>query len=113
MDGTYIPRALQATQKCMSGITSLPSVSSKFKCPFCEKAKMLKHGGKQKSQDAFIPGQVFYMDLSFVSGSSNLNNMITSNDPPKETVKCSGDGYIGFLTIIDVATRNLWTHNIK
>ena len=32
---------------------------------------------------------------------------------PKLTVKQSRDGYIGFLTIIDVATRQLWTHLIK
>ena len=53
------------------------------------------------------------MDLSFVSGPSNLEDMITCNALPKETVKRSCNGYIGFLTIIDVATQNLWTHNVK
>ena len=74
---------------------------------------MLNCGGHQKSQNTFIPGQVFHMDLSFVSGLSNLEDMITSNTPPKETVQRSCNGYICFLTIVDVATRNLWTHYVK
>ena len=53
------------------------------------------------------------MDLSFISGPSTLKDMIMCNALPKETVKRSCEGYIGFLTIIDVATRNLWTHNVK
>ena len=74
---------------------------------------MLKRGGKQKSQDNCIPGQVFHMDLSFVSGPSNLEDMITNNAPPEKTLQTSRDGYIGFLTIIDVASRLLWTHPVK
>ena len=90
--GHISPRTLQATQRCTSGIPHLPSIPSKFKCPFCEKAKMMKRSGKRKSEDAFIPGQVFHMDLSFVNGPSNLEDMITSNAPPKEIVKHSCEG---------------------
>ena len=68
---------------------------------------MLKCGGHQKSHDVFIPGQLFHMDLSFVSGSLNLEDMITSNASPKGTFKQSCDGNISFLTIINLATRNL------
>ena len=53
------------------------------------------------------------MDLSFVSGPSNLEDMITNNAPPEKTLKTSRDGYIGFLTIIDVSSRLLWTHPVK
>ena len=111
--GHISPRTLQATQRCTSGIPHLPTVPSKFKCLFYEKAKMMKQSGKRKSEDAFILGQVYHIDLSFVSGLSNLEDMVTCNALPKETVKRSCEGYIGFLTIIDVATRNLWTHNVK
>ena len=38
---------------------------------------------------------------------------MASMDKPKSTVKQSRDGYIDFLTIIDVATQQLWTHLIK
>ena len=62
--GNISPQTLQATQKCTSGIQPLPSASSKFKCPFYEKEKMLKQSGKRKSEYAFILGQVFHMDLS-------------------------------------------------
>ena len=74
---------------------------------------MLKQGSKRKNQDACIPGQVFHMDLLFIGGSSNLEDMITNNAPPEKTLQTSRDGYIGFLTIIDVTTRNLWTHPVK
>ena len=74
---------------------------------------MLKQGGKQNHQDACIPGQVFHMDLLFVSGPSNLEDMITNNAPPEKTLQTGRDGYIGFLTIIDVTTRNLLTHPVK
>ena len=53
------------------------------------------------------------MDLSFVSGPSNLEDVSAGADRPNLTVKQSRDGYIGFLMIIDVATRQLWTHLIK
>lgn len=67
-------RTLQATQRCIEGIPKFPQATSFFKCPFCEKSKMLKQGSKRKHQDACIPGQVFHMDLSFVSGPSNLRH---------------------------------------
>ena len=107
------PRTLQATQRCTTGIPKIPNTSSLFKCPFCEKAKMIKRSGQRKQQDACIPGQVFHMDLSYVSGPSNLDDILSHNAPPEPTIKRSREGYIGFLTIIDVATRKLWTHNVK
>ena len=107
------PRTLQATQRCMTGIPTLPKTSSMFKCPFCEKAKMIKQSSHRKQQDVCIPGQVFHMDLSYVSDPSNLDDIISHNAPPEPTIKQSREGYIGFLTIIDVATRKLWTHNVK
>ena len=53
------------------------------------------------------------MDLLFVSGPSNLEDMITNNVSPEKTLQQSRYGYIGFLTIINVTTHNLWTHPVK
>ena len=107
-------RAMIETRKCSEGIPSLPTSNPFFKCPFCEIAKMMKRGGnKSKDKDVFIPGQAYHMDLAFVSGPSNLEEVSTSTDKPRLTVKQSRDGYIGFLTIIDIASRQLWTHLIK
>ena len=53
------------------------------------------------------------MDLSFVSGPSNLQDVLTKNEKAKSTLKKSCNGYIGFLTIINNTTRALWTHPIK
>ena len=74
---------------------------------------MLNQGSIKKHQNSCIPGQVFHMDLLFVSGPSNLDDMMTNNAPPEKTLQQSRGGYIGFLTIIDVTTRNLWTHPVK
>ena len=83
------PRTLQATQRCTTGIPKIPNTSSLFKCPFCEKAKMIKRSGQRKQQDACIPGQVFHMDLSYVSGPSNLDDILSHNTPPEPTIKRS------------------------
>ena len=53
------------------------------------------------------------MDLSYVSGPSNLDDILTYNAPPEPTLKRSRDCYIGFQTIIDVASQHLWTHSVK
>jgi hypothetical protein len=53
------------------------------------------------------------MDLAFVSGPSNLDLDLGSNSRNSPIVKKSRDGYIGFLTIIDVPSRKLWTRPIK
>ena len=66
-------------------------------------ANMLKQGGKQEDEDT----------LSFVSGPANLEDAFTSTDKLKLTVEQSRDEYISFLTIINVATQQLWVHLIK
>ena len=48
-----------------------------------------------------------------MSGPSNLPDMLKFNAPPKMSINRSCDGYIGFLTIVDVALRHLWTHPIR
>ena len=87
--GHISQRTLQATQRCTTGIPPIPKTSSMFKCPFCEKAKMIKQSGHQKQQDAYIPSQVFHMDLSYISDPSNLDNIILHNTPPVPTIKQS------------------------
>jgi hypothetical protein len=107
-------RTLNETRKCVEGIPDLPTNNPFFKCPFCERGKMVKKGGnKTVDIDSFIPGQAYHMDLAFVSGPSNLDLKKGSNITPSPIVKKSRDGYIGFLTIIDVSSRKLWTHPIK
>ena len=55
---------------------------------------------------------MYHIDLEFASGQSKLDNIRTT---PEEsvTVKQSKERYIRFLTIIDVASRQLLTHLIK
>jgi hypothetical protein len=107
-------QTLNETRKCVEGIPDLPTNNPFFKCPFCERGKMVKKGGnKTIDKDSFIPGQAYHMDLVFVSGPSNLDHEKGSNITLSPIVKKSRDGYIGFLTIIDVSSRKLWTHPIK
>ena len=53
------------------------------------------------------------MDLAIVSSPSNLKKMLQIGEKPKHTMKMIREGYIGFLTIIDVATQYLWVFPIK
>jgi hypothetical protein len=107
-------RTLNETRKCVEGIPDLPTNNPFFKCLFCKRGKMVKKGGnKSIDKDSFIPGQAYHMDLAFVSGPSNLDLEKGSNITPSPIVKKSRDRYIGFLTIIDVSSRKLWTYLIK
>jgi hypothetical protein len=50
-------RTLNETRKCVEGIPDLPTNNPFFKCPFCERGKMVKKGGnKTVDKDSFIPG---------------------------------------------------------
>ena len=86
------------------GISSITNTSTMFKCPFCEKAKMFKQSGHLKKN---------HMDLLYVCGPSNLDNIISSNALPQPMIQHSRDGYIGFLTIINISSQQLWTHQIQ
>jgi hypothetical protein len=107
-------RTLNETRKCVKGIPDLPTNTPFFKYPFCEIGKMVKKGGnKTTDKDNFIPGEAYHMDLAFVSRLSNLDVDGGLNSGSSPIVKKSRDGYIGFLTIIDVSSRKLWTQPIK
>ena len=60
-------------------------------------------GNKSKNEDAYIPGQAYHMDLAFVSGPAKFDDLQTTTEDSVTVKKCR-DGYIGFLTIIDVAS---------
>ena len=104
---------MNTARECSKGVPVLPTNNPFFKCPFCKKAKTLKKGGKQKDEDTFIPEKVYHMDIQFINGPVNLEDVYASIDKPKLMVKQSRDGYIGFLNIINVATRQIWIHLIK
>ena len=111
--GHSFTRAITETRKCTKGIPELPMNAPFFKCPYCVKAKMVKRSGnRSKDKDAHIPGQAYHMDLAFVSGPAKFDDLQTTTEE-LVTVKQSRDGYISFLTIINVASQQLWTHLIK
>jgi hypothetical protein len=86
-------RTLNDTRKCV--IPELPTNNPFFKCPFCERGKMVKKGGnKTTDKDSFTPGQAYHMDLAFVSRPSNLDLEKGSNITPSPIVKKSRDAYI-------------------
>ena len=99
-------QTLQDTRRCTKGIPPIPTSAPMFKCPFCEKAKMCKRKGKSHTNDVFIQNQSFHMDLSFVSGPTNLNQVLEEGAKVEKNIQKSREGYIGFLTIIDKASRN-------
>jgi hypothetical protein len=109
------PTILQRTQRSVEGIPKLPDAAPIFHCSICDKAKQHKVArGKPESNDAYLPGAMFHMDLAFFRGPSNLQEVVHNGaNPSKETVIKSIDGYIAYLSIIDAATRMLWTFPLK
>jgi hypothetical protein len=83
-------RTLNETRKCVEGIPDLPTNAPFFKCPFCERGKMVKKGGnKTTDKDSYIPGQAYHMDLAFVSVPSNQDLQAGSNIAPSPIIKKS------------------------
>ena len=70
-------------------------------------------GNKSKDEDVFIPGQAYQMDLAFVSIPSKLEDTCPSLDKESVIVKQNSIGYIGFFTIINIASRQPLTHLFK
>lgn len=79
--GPASPRLMNETRNYSEGIPDLPTHTPFVQCLFCKKAKMIKNSGnKSKDEDVSIPGQAYHMDLAFVSGPSNLEDVSTSID---------------------------------
>ena len=112
--GCSSPSILYKKQKCVEGISLVAGNPPLFCCPFCEKAKQTKnHGGPRSLKEIIIPSQMFHMNISFVSGPSNLKQMLENGVKPNKIIKKSREGYIGFLTIIDAAFQYIWAQPIK
>jgi hypothetical protein len=71
------------------------------------------HGGKRSTREAFIPGTSFHMDLGFIRGPKNLQEVLHNGATPKETIIKSHDGFSSYLLIDDAATRYIWTFLLK
>jgi hypothetical protein len=108
------PRALFNTQRVVEGIPSLPHDYPIFKCPFCDMAKLRKSNrNKASTREAFLPGTSFHMDLGFIRGPSNLEDVVKNGATPTKTIVKSRDGYEAYLLIVDAATRFIWTFLLK
>jgi hypothetical protein len=92
--GHPAPRALLQTQRVVEGIPKLPNDHALFKCPFCDKAKLRKaNRHKESLREVFIPGTSFHMDLGFIRGPSNLEDVVKNGATPNKTIIKSRDGY--------------------
>ena len=109
--GHPAPTVLQRTQKCVKGIPKIPDAAPIFHCRFCDQAKQHKVArGKPESNDAYLPGTMFHMDLRFFRGPSNLEDVVHNGAQPSDTtIIKSIDGHVAYLSIVDAATRMLWT----
>ena len=101
-------------KKYVDGMPQVLDRPRLFKSPYYTKAKLVKRGGgKIDPREVIVPNQTLHMDLAFVSGPSNIKEMIQMGAKPRDTIKKSRKGFIGFLTIIDVASRYQWVSPIK
>jgi hypothetical protein len=68
---------------------------------------------KESLWEVFIPGTSFHMDLGFIRGSANLEEVVKDGATPTKTIVKSCDGYEAYLLIIDAATRYIWIFKRK
>lgn len=107
-------RTLQKTREMVDGIPTLPLQDSGFHCPYCDASKQTKKSGnKTAKRETFEPGTAFHMDLGFVSGPSNLEDVLHKGSTPKMTTQKSYDGHVAYLLIVDAATRYSWVFLLK
>jgi hypothetical protein len=53
------------------------------------------------------------MDLGFIRGPSNLEEVLKHGATPTKTIVKSRDGYEAYLLIFDAATRYIWVFLLK
>lgn len=112
--GHVAPKTLQCTRQVVAGIPPLPSGTPFFSCPFCDMAKLTKSSGrKQAERENFQIGTAFHMDLGFVSGPKNLQQVTTDGATPQQTIKTDRTGHVAYLLIIDAATKYIWAFLLK
>jgi hypothetical protein len=109
------PTVLQRTQKCVEGMPKLPNATPIFHCRFCDQAKQHKAArGQPENNDAHLPGTMFHMHLGFFRGPSNLEAAVHKGAQPSDTtIIKSIEGHVAYLSIVDAATRMLWTFPLK
>jgi hypothetical protein len=71
------------------------------------------HGGPSSTRETFVHGTSFHMDLDFIRGPKNLQEVLHDGATPKETIIKSHGGFSSYLLIIDAATRYIWTFLLK
>mgnify|MGYP000588780518 FL=1 len=77
-------------------------------------AKLRKtNRNKESTREVFLPGTSFHMDLGFIRGPSNLEEVVQKGATPGKTIIKSRDGYEAYLLIVDAATRFIWTFLLK
>jgi hypothetical protein len=113
--GHPAPCALYETQRVVEGIPLLPRDSPIYdKCPFCDMAKLQKaNRNKESLREVFIPGTSLHMDLGFICGPSNLEEVVKNGATPTKTIVKSHDGYEAYLLIIHAATQYIWIFLLK
>ena len=110
-------RTLWDTQKVVDGMPMMPKTPAIFACPFCDEAKTQKrHGGPRSSREEFLPNTAYHMDLGFFRTSKPKDKQnqprTGSNNNDKDTMR-SFDGYVGYLLIIDAASRYAWVFLLR
>jgi hypothetical protein len=71
------------------------------------------HGGPQSTRETFIRGTSFHMDLGFIRGPKNLQEVLHDGATPQETIIKSHDGFSSYLLIIDAAAKYIWVFLLK
>ena len=83
-------------------------------CRSCAKGKMQKAPkGSNLDTSHLKPGQRLQMDLGFMRGPSNLQEVVEREAKPKMRIIISRQGFTSYLLIIDAKTRYIWVFLLR
>ena len=110
-------KRLRQTQKLVDGIPAFhgPKLPSIVTCRTCDAAKLRKapRGHIMDDSEQLYNGQVFQMDIGFIRGPENLENVLTCTKDADTKVIESRNGYVCYLLIVDRKTRYMWPFPLK
>ena len=112
-----LEKRLRQTQKLVDGIPAFhgSTLPAAVTCRTCDIVKLRKapRGKTSDDSDTLVKGQVFQMDIGFIRGPMNLEEVLARTEDLATKVIASRQGYVCYLLIVGRKTRYMWPFPLK
>jgi hypothetical protein len=110
-------KRLRQTQKLVNGIPAFhgPKIPALINCRTCDVAKLRKapRGTSMEDHEQLYNGQVFQIDIGFIRGPANLENVFLRTEDAATKIIESRNGFVCYLLIVDRKSRFMWPFSLK